>query len=208
MNVYLIRHGESLENITKNSGGLNSPLTPNGIKQAKAVAKRVRNLKISKIFSSDMLRAKQTSEIINHKLNLEISYTDLIREKKLPSMLLGKHETDPLYKSVLTEIQNNYHDKSYRHSDEDTFELFKKRVFEFMNILEKQKEENILVVAHGYTLRAIVGYVIFGMEFTSHDFVRLRDALLTKNTGLSLIQFEKNKKWKLLTWNDHAHLGE
>ncbi len=75
-----------------------------------------------------------------------------------------------------------------------------------MKILEEQKAENILVVTHGFSLRIIVGYVIFGNDFNSYDFVRMKDSMLTNNTGITVIQIGKIKKWQLTTWNDHAHL--
>ncbi len=128
MKVYLVRHGESEENLTKNYGGLTSELTSNGTKQTEFVANRLKSISIDKFFSSDMLRAKQTSEIINKVVKKKIVYTDLIREKSVPSIILGKNETDPSAQEIMTQIKSNFHDKSFQHSDEDTFTQFRDRI--------------------------------------------------------------------------------
>ncbi|MFW9882326.1 MAG: histidine phosphatase family protein [Candidatus Thorarchaeota archaeon] len=55
--IYLIRHGE------KDSKG--RYLSKRGIKQTKLLAKKLRNIKFKKIYSSDLERCKQTTKIIN-----------------------------------------------------------------------------------------------------------------------------------------------
>lgn len=51
-----------------------------GIKQARYLADKLFNLDVCKIYSSDLLRAKQTTLEINKKLNVDIIYSLLLRE--------------------------------------------------------------------------------------------------------------------------------
>ncbi len=208
MLVYLVRHGESEENATRTYTGGSASLTPTGIKQAKQLAKRFKKIPINKIYSSDMVRAKQTTDIINKVLKMEVNTSELIREKAHATILNGKRFDHEVAIEVMDQINKNMHDKNFRYSDEETFELLKERVFKFMRDLEKESAENILIVAHGLTMRAMVGYVLFGESFNSYDYVKLRDHSKTKNTGITLFEFDDNKEWTLLTWNDYAHLGE
>ena len=68
--IYLVRHGQTDWNIEKKhtQGHTDIPLNENGKKQAEQLAQSISNLKIDKIISSDLLRAKETAEIINKKL--------------------------------------------------------------------------------------------------------------------------------------------
>ncbi|GEM_PF-4533455 len=74
LNVYLIRHGE------KDSEG--KSLSKRGIKQVKLLAKRLGKIKFNKIYSSDLDRCKQTTEIINKKIKLPVIYEPGLREVK------------------------------------------------------------------------------------------------------------------------------
>lgn len=76
----------------------------------------------------------------------------------------------------------------------------------FMKFLEKRKEENILVIGHVMTTRMLVGVMIFGDTFTSDMYQKMRERMVLRNTGISVCDFIDGQ-WKLLTWNDHAHLG-
>ena len=74
MTNLFIRHGE-VENIKKlqyaNIPGFH--LSKNGIEQAKLAALKLKNnFDIKKIVSSPLLRARETSSIINNILNVEI----------------------------------------------------------------------------------------------------------------------------------------
>ncbi len=81
----LIRHGESESNIR----GLISediegfPLTDNGRKQAARTAQELIKVKAQRIFSSPVLRARETASIISHATNIEIAIDHNIRESGL-----------------------------------------------------------------------------------------------------------------------------
>ncbi len=64
---FILRHGQSIKNKKRISAGwpevFYSPLTEKGKKQIKEAAKKIKKKKINLIFSSDLLRAKQTAEI-------------------------------------------------------------------------------------------------------------------------------------------------
>lgn len=78
--IYLIRHG--LDDETKIGGYSNVGLTEVGIKQIYDTAQYIKNkdFKIDKIISSDIIRARESSNILSNILNLDIEYTSLLRE--------------------------------------------------------------------------------------------------------------------------------
>ena len=68
----MIRHGEKVSD----EGGL----TKKGKAQVNSLAKRLDKLKITKIYSSDLRRCKETAEIIKKTLKLPIKYEKALRE--------------------------------------------------------------------------------------------------------------------------------
>jgi 2,3-bisphosphoglycerate-dependent phosphoglycerate mutase len=63
LELYLIRHGKSTWNQTgRIQGQTDVPLSDEGVKQAEALAKRLKSWKFDRVYSSDLQRAKQTAE--------------------------------------------------------------------------------------------------------------------------------------------------
>jgi len=207
MNLYLVRHGLSEGNLANIHQPADSPLTKLGLKQAKAVAKRFSNVKIDVLYTSPMLRARQTAGEISAKIGKKPKITADLAETMPPKHIVGLSHTDPLAVSVMEEIFAKFDDPEFRHSGSENFWDVKARVKNFLNMVANGNKENILAVTHGLALRAIVGCVIFGDDFDSHDFSKLFHNLRTSNTGVTLCQ-HTNGKWKLITWNDHSHWVE
>jgi broad specificity phosphatase PhoE len=82
-NIIIDSSGETISNIKKIlQGQQGGELTENGMKQAKLVALRLRDVHFDEIISSDLNRAKQTSEqIMEYHQNNTIVYEPRIRER-------------------------------------------------------------------------------------------------------------------------------
>ena len=83
---YIFRHGEAVSN-KKNISScwpekFLNPLTKNGKQQIKKAILKIKKLKIDLIFSSDILRTKQTTEIIVKALKLRIKFEKRLIEIK------------------------------------------------------------------------------------------------------------------------------
>ncbi|MFH1509945.1 MAG: histidine phosphatase family protein [Candidatus Nealsonbacteria bacterium] len=157
---YLLRHGESLKNIK----GFESswpektivPLTKKGIKEAKRVAKKAKNKKINLIFSSDLLRTKQTAEIIAKELGIKVKLDKRLREIGL-GLFNGKSVKE--YGSfwdkarILNPFQ--YYLKRYEISAPkgENYKDVEKRLKMFIKEIDgKYKGKNIIIVSHGRPL--------------------------------------------------------
>ena len=80
-NIYLTRHGSTLWNLEKRLQGSNdSELTDEGIFQAKLLAKRIKDLNISKIYTSPIKRAYRTAEIIKGDMDIDVICKDGFKE--------------------------------------------------------------------------------------------------------------------------------
>ncbi len=208
MNVYLVRHGESLGNISQVHQAQNCELSQEGQRQADKLAARFSDLAVDLLISSPITRAAQTAEKIAKVVNLPIHYDRRIEEIRRPSSVVGKKASDPQVAKLWATIRSHQHDPDYHHSDEENFFDVKKRMQSFLQELPTRKESNIVVVSHGHALRIFLGLMILGPEFSSHEFHAMIDHTSISNTGLTICEYENHGNWRILTLNDHAHLLE
>lgn len=84
MELYLMRHGKTEDNLAKvNSGQQDSPLAPIGIEQARQTGALLKDVEINAIYSSDLGRAMRTAELVNEARTktVPIFPTPSLREK-------------------------------------------------------------------------------------------------------------------------------
>jgi broad specificity phosphatase PhoE len=87
--LYLLRHGQSEANLLHefSNTGWKHPLTPLGVQQAQALAVRLAGAGIERIFTSPLMRAVQTAEILAARLDVP-----LVREPALIEFSTGALE--------------------------------------------------------------------------------------------------------------------
>jgi broad specificity phosphatase PhoE len=82
--IYLLRHGALAgDNRDRFIGQTDLPLAPEGIQQAGAMAMALRERGIGAIHCSDLLRSRQTAEIIAGALGVAVSAHGALREVSL-----------------------------------------------------------------------------------------------------------------------------
>lgn len=209
MTLYLVRHGESEGNTNKRFQTHEEKLTALGEKQARIVAKRFSNIKVDALIASTMTRAQQTAAEIAAVVGKEIVAQPLFVEMKQPSDVVGKAHADQNSITVMEKVRKNKHNPNYHYSDEENFFDFISRIDFALHSLENYgDDEQVIVVAHGHVVRAIIGIILFGTDLSSRNFSELISNMLTTNTGITVAKFSLEKGWQLLTYNDHAHLLE
>lgn len=206
MKIYFVRHGES-ENNAKGLYQDHLPkLSNKGKYQVDALAERLKKINIDKIISSPYMRAMETAEILCERLGKNHEKVDIFRERKRPSVIENKHRNDDNINKILDEIDQNFHNLEWRHSDEENYLDLLKRADEALDYLKQQKEENILVVSHRTFITFLVARMIFGSELNSRIFLTFRLGSRMSNTGITVCEEDSNR-WRLTNWNDDAHLG-
>lgn len=82
MKLFLVRHGESEANILRqiSNRGLVHPLTARGRTEAEKLAGSLAGVEITSIYSSPLLRAQQTAEVLAGSAGLDVTVTDSLRE--------------------------------------------------------------------------------------------------------------------------------
>lgn len=207
MRIYLVRHGESEGNKKRVFQDPKSPLSSEGVAQAEAVANRFSNIKIDLIFASPFTRAKMTAEAISKKLGSNIEFWDDLHEIKRPSELIGKSIHSNEAKLFEKHLVNSYQNSDAKHSDEESFNDLKRRANKILeHLVTNHQNQNVLLVSHATTIKTIVFEAIFGDNLTPKLFWNIRRHIITKNTGVTILEYSKKRGWALITWGDITHL--
>ena len=199
--IYLIRHGESQWNTLKKiQGQKDIPLTNKGREQAALAGKKLSEMNIDVIYSSDLKRASETANIIGKIIGIEPIYNKNLREINFGIWEgLSNDSMNHKYREEVY-LWRKEPEKLNIQGAENLYQV-QKRTMNFLNpILTNEKDENILIVSHGVTLKTII------LNILNMDLIYFKN-LTIDNTGLSIIEFrEYNRVLKL--FNDISHLKE
>lgn len=206
--IYFVRHGETTSNAEHIKQGAQGSLTEQGRAQALATAKRFPTHKgrPQVIYSSPFERTKETAEIIGKYLNMEIKFSDLLKERKNPSGVVGHNAEDLEVRKILDHIDKSYHPDDLRISDEENFVDLKKRAKKLLNFIRSRWQKRIIMVTHSRFLKLVISYMLYGDELTASQFNNLSYFNKINNAGMAIClythHFFKKDEWKLLVWND------
>lgn len=207
MKLYLVRHGETPGNVQNFYQTAETPLTENGIEQAKKVSERFVGQKIDFIYSSTHLRARHTSQIISDKIGVPIETWEDLMEIKRPKEVRGKAGNDPEADKIMQDVILNFANNDWKYSDEENFFDLKARAEKVLGHLSaKHPTSHVICVSHGTFIKFLVATALFGENLTPEIFSTLRSRLQAENTGISVIDYNPQKGFKLHSWNDSSHL--
>ncbi len=194
--LIFIRHGRQ----TTKDCNLDVPLSDVGRRQAELLGRRLEKETFDCIYTSDFIRAQETTEIINRHLGLPVMTRPGLREIDWgiltglsPAELYEKYEHMEDRFLCLEDYTNPGGE-----SGQDVFDRVKPVIDEMV----RSDAKRILVVTHGGTIRAIIcGLLGIPMRF------RLAFGVTIDNT--SLTEFLYNSKldhFSLERFNDYSHL--
>lgn len=159
MKLYIIRHGQTEWNLAgRLQGWQNSNLTEEGIKNAERLSDRLKDIHFDYIYSSPQKRAIDTARIIKGKRNIDIITLEGLREigfgvwegMKIKDINLKYSEQFDTY-------LNRPH--LYNPINGETFEELFSRVQDSLDRIISQGGDNILIVAHGVTIKAMTSMI-------------------------------------------------
>lgn len=168
MKIYFIRHGESEANIKKifSNRGLKHGLTLNGVAQVKKAVKILSKFKIDLIYSSPLLRAQQTTEIIQQALMCNAEIAEELKEADSGLENKFDNESWQTHFEIMQQWLSGYNlDKKI--NDGESFLEIKTR---FLPLINKtiNLENNVLMVGHGASF-SLMFPIIF--ENIDNDFI-------------------------------------
>ena len=178
--LILVRHGESkLNRDGIFYGQLDPELTEKGVKQAEEAKEILRDFHYDEIYVSDLVRARDTARILNHR-ELEVTETEKLRELnfgifeglKYDEILKRYPEEEALWRE-------QWQDYDYE-SGESVRELQRRSVEFIEEKLEEDKD--ILVVAHWGVINCVLSHYLTGGLEGYWKFA-------TDNCGIAVINF-------------------
>lgn len=194
MSIILVRHGETLLNASRTMQPTDTPLSPLGVQQAHAVAKRLATLGLKGILSSDLPRALVTAQAIAAATGAPLETTPLLHERNFGD-LRGKPYDD---------LGFNPFQMEEAPPNGESARQFRDRVaLAFAHAARSRAalEGNLAVVTHGLVIRAIVG---------AHVSLREGQAALLKvgNTSVTIIDANEPYAVELLDCTRHLETAD
>lgn len=198
--IYIVRHGETAENAAHVwQGQLDTELSPAGLRQAAAVARRLKDAPFSAVYSSDLKRARATAEAIAREHGLCVRLVPGLREIDVGRWqgltYLEARARDPeVYARLMADPIRT------RRPGGEAWDEFQRRVaLAFHGIAAAHHGETICLVGHGGTIRALLAEALA----LSFDTTR---RLALDNTGVTIIGGEDGA-WRLRLFNDTHHIA-
>ena len=153
MTIYLVRHGETEENLQRIlQGHMPGTLTEKGKEQVRKTAELLakEGVKFTKLVSSDLKRAMDSAQIISDKLNLPVIPMEIFRERdwgKFTGMFIAEAVDKYLFDGKWNFPEGT------TETEEGIYERACKALVELQN---QFADETIIVVTHGQFARNII----------------------------------------------------
>jgi broad specificity phosphatase PhoE len=201
MELILIRHGETDWNReTTFRGRIDIPLNANGMAQAEATARALRNKQIDVIYSSPLKRAMTTARIIAAPHGIEPvakdNYIDIDYGiwQGLTESVIKERYPRPFEKWT------NYPEKMRFHKGESVREVWKRCAGGLREIASTHDAETIAVVSHRIPIKLMTAFLL-GKKASAMNQI--------KHDTCAISIFEKaNREFKPILLNDNRHLSD
>jgi probable phosphoglycerate mutase len=189
--IGIIRHGTTAWNKEgRAQGSSDIPLDIEGLSQARALGVRLSKENWDVVYSSNLLRAKQTAEIVGEHFGID----NIIFDARLREIGGGQIEGTTEEERVLK------WGKSWRELDLgiESQEVGTSRALSFIeDVANKHINKNILVVSHGSLIRHLLKGLLPHVNTAEH----------LKNTSLTRI-IKTNNTWDCELYNCTIHINE
>ena len=185
---YFIRHGQTdlnLKGIVQGRG-VDSPLNETGFKQADAFFKAFEHVRFDKIYTSTLLRTKQTVQAF---LDQGIPSEELVGLDEISWGIYEGKEQDETIMSGFEEVVNSWRDGNLDlgiEEGESPNQLVKRQKQAVEYMLQQQDEETVLVCMHGRALRIMLCHL-------TDVPVNLMDDFPHTNTALYVLEYQDGK---------------
>ena len=196
----LIRHGETAWNAEgRVQGQLDIPLSPTGLAQAKAVAAALKGESFDAIYSSDLVRVRQTAQPSADQFKKSVLLDERLRERHY-----GVFQSIT-YVEAKERFPEDYarfraKDLDFDFETGESLRGFDERVLVFFReLLEAKKGQSLLIFTHGGVLEIVYRHATGRGLTTPRDFE-------IPNAALNRVTFSGGK-WQVDAWADVHHLA-
>lgn len=207
MKLYFVRHGKTEWNLEGRLQGAkgDSPLLEESIEQVRELGRYLSDTHFDLVFSSDLPRAKKTTELIieSQKPKAKITYTEALREWQLGKLEGQKISiVQAIYPKEMDAFRHNL--ANFRANDFQAESVYHttKRVADLIRALKDSGAKNVLLVGHGANLTASIRSLL-GFEPGL-----LRQAGGLDNASVTILETEDCEHFTLKRWNDTSYMDK
>jgi probable phosphoglycerate mutase len=202
--LLLIRHGETEDNRAQIfQGQAGRGLNARGREQAARLAARLTGarIRITAVYCSDLERAAETGEILASALGLRALQDTGLREVSLGAWQgLSRAEVQARFADEWAAWRSGV---DVRRGGGETYAELGDRVTQAIDgIAERHAGEAVALVSHGAAIKTFVGRVL---RIGTGGLSAFR---VPTNTGVCLLERDGTGVYRLVVWNDAAHLGD
>jgi len=185
--IIFLRHAQAKNNVERILAGRTEgfPLTQAGLQQAEKIAKFLKPLEISTIYSSPIERAMNTAKIAAKNLNLEVKTDPRLTEIEM-GMFSGMFYEDMFTKYGNVFLKFYQDNPIIEENGVETFSNVKKRVLDIVNYCSKEhKGQNVLLVTHMDPIKAMLSTILHLKPESLYE-------LIIQNASLTILKKEQN----------------
>ncbi|NJO91940.1 MAG: histidine phosphatase family protein [Chloroflexia bacterium] len=197
--IYFVRHGQTEWNIERRYQGCgDSPLTEQGVNQAKALSKHIENVHFDAIYCSPRGRAQETAKIVRGNRDLEIITVDDFQE-----INVGEYE-GRLYDDMKNENPDLYHgfwespDLFLPKTGESFTDVGNRTYPALLKIAKKHSGQRVLIVSHAVAIMSALN------KIAGIPLHRFWEKMLHQ-TSLSIAEYE-NGEFSIIKYGSTKHL--
>ena len=150
MCLLLIRHGETPLNVARVLQPADTPLSARGVEQAQALVRRLADLHVAAIITSDLPRARRTAELIAAATAAPMEASALLRERDFGDWRGLAYDTLPANPLLMREAPPAGESAA-------AFEARVARAFALVVRRAAELDGALAVVTHGLVIRAMLG---------------------------------------------------
>jgi broad specificity phosphatase PhoE len=184
---YIVRHGQAQANVDKIvAGSTDTPLTKEGESQAQLRSLDFGHVKFDAVFSSDLMRANKTAEIISMDKKLAVNTKKLLRERHFGDWEGRKEaeikaENEYLFEKLKNLPEVDKRNFKFNAGYESNDEIVSRMLTFLREAAVQYPGKDVLVVSHGSMMRSVLIHLGFG----SYDELPLG---CIENTGYFILE--------------------
>ena len=201
--IYIVRHCEAVGNIKRIfQGHTDLDITELGAKQLEALQNRFGDIKLDRVFSSPLIRAKKTGLAIIGEKNIPLEINDGLIEIN-GGVIEGKeyavvYNQFPDFKEMWTN-----HPEDFAPENGETMLYAYERIWEtILNIAKENKGKTIACATHGGVTRCL------NCRLEKNDISKMNEIPFGYNTAVTLIEFDDNLNFKVIFYDDASHITD
>ena len=193
--IIFLRHGQAENNTKRILAGRTEgvPLTKTGVEQAERIAKYLKHMDISAIYSSPIERASNTAKIVADYNSLNYKLDDRLIEIEMGKFTrMNYDDMFAKYGNVFLKFYEN--DPIIAKCEVETFPEVQKRVLDMVGyIVKKHKHQNVVLVTHMDPIKSMLSTVMDLKPKTLFE-------LIIANASLTIVK-EQDEKFSLSAIN-------